>query len=54
MVEEFYQRFSLIYLQMRLRHRKQLERLKINETKSLIAETMNGEVPNHSLNGTWV
>ena len=54
MVEEFYQRFSLMYEQMRLKHRKQLERLKIKETKSLIDEMVNGQVPTHSLNGTWV
>ena len=44
-VEDFYQQFTLKYLQLRLKHRKQLERFKMNETR-------NGKVLKH-LNGTW-
>ena len=47
MVEEFYQRFSLTYKQMRLKHRRQLERLKRTET-------INGKGPANQPNGDWV
>ena len=46
MVEDFYRRFTLTYQQLRLKHRKQLERFKMTETK-------NGKILNH-LNETWV
>jgi len=45
-VEEFYQRFTLTYQQLRLKHRKQLERFKMTETR-------NGKILKH-MNGTWV
>lgn len=54
MVEEFYQRFTITYKQMRLRHRKQLEHLKMTETKSLVTETANGKAPSNLVKGTWV
>ena len=47
MVEDFYQRFALTYRQMRLKHRKQLERFKITQMK-------NGNIPLKHPNGTWV
>lgn len=47
MVEDFYQRFALTYQQMRLKHRKQLERFKITQMK-------NGNIPLKHPNGTWV
>jgi len=56
MVEEFYQRFSLTYKQLRLKHRKQLERLKITETihEKIPPSHLNGKIPPNQLNGTWV
>ena len=45
-VEDFYRRFAFKYQQLRLKHRKQLERFKVTETR-------NGKVLKH-LNGTWV
>ncbi|XP_078354628.1 uncharacterized protein LOC144639220 isoform X2 [Oculina patagonica] len=48
-VEDFYQRFRSTYRQMRLKHRKQLERFKMAETSST-----NGKIPLNHPNGTWV
>ncbi|XP_068727599.1 protein sidekick homolog [Montipora capricornis] len=55
-VVEFYQRFSLTYKQLRLKHCKELEQLKlIHDTECLIAvENTRGKISDHLLNGTWV
>ena len=49
LVEEFYQRFSMTYKELRLKHCKQLERLKMAK-----AASANGEKPLNITNGEWV
>ena len=49
LVEEFYQRFSMTYKELRLKHCKQLERLKMAN-----AASANGEKPLNVTNGEWV
>ena len=49
LVEDFYERFTVTYKHMQLKHRKQLERFKITE-KAIT----NGKIPPNISNGDWV
>ena len=56
MVVEFYERFSLIYKRLRLKHLRELKRFKeIHAAKSFKAvEHSNGKISKSLLNRTWV
>ena len=56
MLVEFYERFSLIYKRLRLKHLRELKRFKVTHAaKSYKAmEYTNGKISNRLLNGTWV